>query len=649
MFSILKRFNKNQEKMFRDYISFKNFRGDFFGGITSGIVALPLAMAFGEQSGLGAAAGLFGAIAIGFFASLFCSTQQQISGPTAPMTAVSMVVISQVVQSFDGNLNEAIPSILMVFFLAGIVQIILGLIGVGKYIKYIPYPVISGFMNGIAIIIIMGQIFPLLGYVASKDVELVEKNKSLAETKIMTKIFQEIKSESQLSLEDLALIEKKIVIARQVSQDEILEESKAISDAQVKSAAGIIKNLNRGLKNINWLEFTFVIFTVLVIYGFKELLKLLPGRIRFFDGLKKIASSTPTTLIALVLVSAIAIYFQFDLYTISEIPQGFPGLHFELFSGFSFDTIRPLLMAVVSLALLGSIDSLLTSVIVDTKEKTQHNSSQELFSQGVGNSMAALFGGIPGSSATVRTLVNMNAGGKTPLLGLIASMVFLRILLFFAPIASKIPSSVLAGVLITVGIGIFDYRGLKAIRKTPVGDVLVMIIVTLLTVFVDLVIAVGVGLVISALIFMKKMGDVNAQKAEITRLDKSEELPWDDEKGIDGKIAEKIFVKHLGGPLFFGNTTDLQILYQQISDNSEYIILRMDRVTYIDQSGLYTLEDIISDLDKRGKKVMMVCLQKQPEYLIRRIEIIPNLISEEMNFKKFDECLVWLKRHISAT
>lgn len=633
--------------MFKDYITFKNLKGDFFGGITAGIVALPLAMAFGEQSGLGAAAGLFGAIAIGFFSALFCSTQQQISGPTAPMTAVSMVVISQIVQSFNGDVQAAIPSILMVFFLAGIMQVLLGVIGVGKYIKYIPYPVISGFMNGIAIIIIMGQVFPLLGYVASKDQELVEKNKALAETKIMTKIFQDIKTDNTISLEDIANIENQIITAKKVSQKEIEEEAKAISDAQVKSTAGIIKNLDRGIKNINWLEFAFVVSTVIVIYGFKELIKILPSRIRFFDGLKKIASSIPTTLIALVLMSVIAIYFNFDLYTISQIPQGFPGLHFEIFSGFSFDTIRPLLMAVVSLALLGSIDSLLTSVIVDTKEKTQHNSSQELFSQGVGNSMAALFGGIPGSSATVRTLVNMNSGGKTRLSGIFASLLLLSILLFFAPIASMIPSSVLAGVLITVGIGIFDYRGLKAINKTPIWDVVVMIIVTLLTVFVDLVIAVGVGLVISALIFMKKMGDVNTKRAEITRLDEFDELPWDDEEGIPEDIAKRVFVKHLGGPLFFGNTTDLQILYQQIPDSAEYVILRMDRVTYMDQSGLYTLEDIVIDLERRGQEVLMVGLQKQPGYLLRKIEVIPNIVQEDINFKTFEECLQWLRTHVS--
>ncbi len=635
--------------MFKDYITFKNIRGDFFGGITAGIVALPLALAFGEQSGLGAAAGLFGAIAIGFFSSLFCSTQQQISGPTAPMTAVSVVVVSQIVQSFNGDVTSAMPSILMVFFLAGVFQVLLGIIGVGKYIKYIPYPVISGFMNGIAVIILMGQIFPLLGYVASEDKQLVQKNQIVAESNLMAKQFQSISNDQKISLNDISVIESKLVEIKKISQNDVEAEAKTVSTMQVKTPTGIIKNIDRGIKNINWLEFGFVVSTVIVIYGFKYVIRWLPSRIRFFDGLKKIASSIPTTLIALVLMSGVAMYFEFDLLKIQQIPEGFPGMHFEIFSGFSYDAIKPFLMAAISLAMLGSIDSLLTSVIVDTKEKSQHNSSQELVSQGIGNSMAALFGGIPGSSATIRTLLNMNSGAVTRLSGIFASMLLLCILLFFAPVASRIPASVLAGVLITVGVGIFDYRGLKAIRKMPLWDVVVMIVVMLLTVFVDLVIAVGVGLVISALIFMKKMGDINTKRSTVTTLDDVEELPWEDEMGISEDISKKVFVKRLVGPLFFGYTNDLQQLYTQIPEKAEYIILRMDKVPYVDQSGLYTLEDIIIDLENKGKCILVVGLQKQPDYLMRKIEILPNLVGEHENFKTFDECLLWLRDDINKS
>ena len=633
--------------MFKNYITFKHIRGDFFGGITAGIVALPLALAFGEQSGLGAAAGLFGAIAIGFFSSLFCSTQQQISGPTAPMTAVSVVVVSEIIQSFNGDVASAMPSILLVFFLAGVFQVILGIIGVGKYIKYIPYPVISGFMNGIAIIILMGQIFPLLGYVASQDKELVDKNKIIAESNLMAKQFQSFDLDKAISAGDISLIREKMKEVRSISDDAIEKEAETISSMQVKTPAGIIKNMPRGIRNINWSEFIFVVGTVLVIYGSKYIIRHLPDRIRFFAGLKKIASSIPTTLIALVLMSGIAIFFNLDLLKIQSIPQGFPGMHFEIFTGFSYNAVKPFIMAAVSLAMLGSIDSLLTSVIVDTKEKTRHNSSQELVSQGIGNSMAAMFGGIPGSSATIRTLLNMNSGGVTRLSGIFASLLLLSILLFFAPVASLIPSSVLAGVLVTVGIGIFDYRGLKAIGKTPRWDVAVMIIVMLLTVFVDLVIAVGVGLVISALIFMKKMGDINTKKSTVLTLDSVKSQLWENQKDLPVDLSHNVFVKHLEGPLFFGYTNDLQQLYTQIPEEAEYVILQMDKVPYVDQSGLYSLEDIIVDLVQKKKKVLIVGLQSQPNYLIRKIEIIPNLVPEEMNFKTFEDSLKWLRQDIS--
>lgn len=634
------------KQFLNNYITFKNLRGDIFGGLTAGIVALPLAMAFGEQSGLGAAAGLYGAIAIGFFAALLCSTQTQISGPTAPMTAVSMIVISQIIQFNDGNLQSALPSILMVFFLAGIVQILLGIIGIGKYIKFIPYPVISGFMTGIGIILIIGQIFPLLGYVAENDMALVEENRYLAEAKILGQIFEDGNDGNAITIKDLGDVETKVQIAKRVSEEEIIAESQNISKNQVKSPMGIIKNIHRGIQNFNWLEFVFVVSTIVVIYGFQRIIKIIPSKLRFVSGLKKIASSIPSTLIALVLVSGVAIALNVDLYTIDEIPQGFPSMHFDIFTQFQFSDISPFVMAIISLALLGSIDSLLTSVIVDNMTKTRHNSSQELISQGVGNSMSAFFGGIPGASATIRTLVNMNSGGKTRISGIIASLLLLSVLLAFAPVASLIPSAVLAGVMVTVGIGIMDYKGLKAIRKMPVGDVLVMFVVMLLTIFLDLVIAVAVGLVISALIFMKQMGEISAQRSGLVGLGDFSELPWVDEKQFPEPLKKKVFIKHLEGPIFFGSTNDLQLLSAQVPRDSTYVIVRMDRVPYIDQSGLYALEDILIDLKNKDTEILLVGIQTQPEYLMRKIEIIPNLVPEELSFKTFQECLEWVRENV---
>lgn len=453
------------QKNLKGPITFRHIKGDLFGGLTSGVVALPLAMAFGEQSGMGAAAGLFGAIVIGFFASLFCSTQQQISGPTAPMTAVSMIVISSIIEEFNGQIQQALPSILMVFFLAGIMQVILGLIGIGKYIKYVPYPVISGFMTGIGIIIISAQVLPLLGYDAANDQVLIERNIPRAEAKLISKIFQEDDKKRIVSLKTLDNVETRLLLAKEITEQDVRAEAVAISKNQVKSPIGVIKNIGRGIKNFNITEFLVVVSTILVIYGFKRLIGIIPSNFAFIHGLKQTTSSIPSTLVALALVSIVAITLNLDLKSIENIPQGFPSFYFSIFTEFSFSAVQPFLMAILSLAVLGSIDSLLTSVIVDNMTKTRHNSSQELISQGIGNSMSALFGGIPGASATIRTMVNINSGGVTRLSGIFAACLLLLIVLALAPVASMIPAAVLAGVLITVGIGIMDYRGLKAIRK----------------------------------------------------------------------------------------------------------------------------------------------------------------------------------------
>ncbi|MCD8540117.1 MAG: STAS domain-containing protein, partial [Leadbetterella sp.] len=559
---------------------------------------------------------------------------------------VSVVVISQVIQGFDGDVQRALPSIFFIFFMAGMLQVALGIVGVGKYIKYIPYPVVSGFMTGIGVIIIITQIFPLLGYVASEDPLLLEKNRIHAESKLMGQIFQELKSAENLTKTDLAVIEEKVRQARHITEADIVREAKAISNAQVKSTWGVIRNIDRGVQNINWMEFLFVSLTVAVIYGFRKVLSFLPERMVVFRALKQIASSLPNTLVALVIVTLIAVVTGVELDTISRIPQGFPGLQSSIFTDFSFQAIRPHLIAIFSLALLGSIDSLLTSVIVDNMIHTRHNSSQELISQGIGNSMAALFGGIPGSSATIRTLLNMKTGGKTRLSGIIAALLLLSILLFLAPLASRIPYAVLAGVLITVGIGILDYKGLRAINKMPKGDVFVMFLVMFLTIFWDLVIAVGVGLIISALIFMKKMGEISADRSQLQSLDQYKELPWPDEKGLSVELLKKVYVKRLDGPIFFGYTNELKNLYGQIPNNSEYVIIRMDRVPYIDQSGLYALEDIFADLKRQGKQVLLIGLQQQPRYLISKIEVIPNVIPREQVFKTFDESLLWLNEKI---
>ena len=310
--------------------------------------------------------------------------------------------------------------------------------------------------------------------------------------------------------------------------------------------------------------------------------------------------------------------------------------------------ISPYIFTALTLALLGCIDSLLTSVVADNMTKIKHKPNKELVGQGIGNSVAALFGGIPGAGATIRTVVNINSGGKTRLSGMVASLLLLVILLALGPIASQIPAAVLAGILITVGIGVMDYKGLKAIPYIPRTEVVIMIAVLLLATFWNLVYAVGIGLVIASLIFMKKMGDVTADKSKVVRLDKADELKakWIDEIDFPQNLKEEVFVKRLDGPLFFGYTNDFQQLANEIPHTATHVIIRMGRVPYIDQSGLYALEEVLLKLRNDGVIPLIINLQKQPKYLMERIDIIPDLVPEKHLFRKFQDCMRYIKSNV---
>lgn len=610
---------------------FSNIKGDVLGGITAGIVALPLALAFGVQSGLGAAAGLYGAFIIGTVASFFGGTPTQISGPTAPMTVISALLIGGILAANNGELSAALPIILTIFLLAGLLEIVFGIIGIGSYIKYIPYPVVSGFMTGIGVIILITQIFPLLGYIPNNDKELVNNFVPKAEEVLLDKILQEEAGEGILVLENF---EETVKRGKLVTPEDIEKEAKLLTKTDASGVIGSLKYLPRAIKNINWIEFLLALASIVIIYGFK-----------------RITTTIPSALVALVVITGVVLGFGMDvrmIKDIGEIPSGFPPFKSSIFTNFSLTAILPFIGTVFTLALLGAIDSLLTSVVADNMTKTKHSSNQELIGQGIGNSVSALFGGIPGAGATIRTVVNINAGGKTRISGIIAGLLLLMILLVLGPLASNIPLPVLAGILITVGIGVMDYKGLKAIPKMPKGDVFVMLLVLFLTVFLDLIQAVGIGVVISALIFMKKMSDVTNNQSKIIDWNDSNlaEKPWSDEKDLPKKLQEEVFIKHLNGPLFFGYTSDFQRIMTQIPIASKVVIIRMDKVPYIDQSGLFTLEDVLIDLVNKDIQVLFTGLKKQPEYRLKSIGIIPDLVPETQVFDKFKDCLDWVNKNV---
>jgi len=605
---------------------FSNIKGDLFGGLTAGIVALPLALAFGVSSGLGPSAGLYGAIFVSFFAALFGGTSTQISGPTAPMTAVSMVVIASIIASFDGDVNSALPAILIVFLLAGLMQVGLGFSGLGKYIRYIPYPVVSGFMTAIGVIILVTQILPAIGYYPKEDIEYVNQFKPYAEEIILDNILKDEAGDGILVLEDF---KQTIKNAENITDEQILKESQTLASADASGVIGALKIMPRALGSINWLEFILALGTIIIIYGFK-----------------RITTAVPSTLIALLAMSGIAIGFGLDYRPIEEIPSGLPIPNFSIITEFSLSSISPYIFTALTLALLGAIDSLLTSVVADNMTKTKHNPNKELIGQGIGNSVAAIFGGIPGAGATIRTVVNINAGGKTKLSGMIAGILLLIVLLILGPIASQIPAAVLAGILITVGLGVMDYKGLKAIPNMPHAEVTILIVVLVLSSVWNLVYAVGIGLVIASLMFMKKIGDVTAERSSLTSFDRSK--AWPDELQIPKEIEPKIFIKHIRGPLFFGSTSYFQELVKQIPDTSSTVIIRMSRMPYMDQTGLYAIEEALIDLAKLDKRVLLVGIPKQPLYMLERIKIIPDLIPKGQVFDSFSDCLDWIKDNITC-
>lgn len=606
---------------------FTNFKGDLLGGLTAGIVALPLALAFGVSSGLGPSAGLYGAIFLSFFAAFFGGTPTQISGPTAPMTAVSMVVIGTLIAANDGDIAKALPIILMVFMLAGLFQIGLGLIGLGKYIRYIPYPVVSGFMTAIGLIILITQILPSVGYYPKDDTAYINQFKPEAEAIILSSILEDEAKEGLLVLENF---EETIIRGNQITEANIMEEASVLA---AKSAGGVIGSINvlpNAIKNINLIELILALGTIFIIYGFK-----------------RITTAIPSTLVSLLVMSGVAILFFPDYRPISAIPNGFPLPQWSVFSTFSLGSIMPYIFTALTLALLGAIDSLLTSVVADNMTKTKHNPNKELVGQGIGNSISALFGGLPGAGATIRTVVNINSGGKTRLSGMVAGLVLLTILLGFSSVASKIPAAVLAGILITVGIGVMDYKGLKAIPNLPrdiklgplsiSSEALIMVIVLLLATFWNLVYAVGIGLVIASLMFMKKIGDLTGTQSKVNLL--SQEKLWKDELNFDELKETEIAVKHIEGPLFFGSTSQFQQLAKQLPKEVKKVIIRLDRMNYIDQSGLYVLEDLVVDLNQQGIEVYFISLSEQPRYMMERIGLVPKLITEKNIFNSINDCL----------
>ncbi len=565
--------------------NFSNLKGDFFGGIAAGVVALPVALAFGAAAEMNPINGLYGAMILGFFAAFVGGTQTLISNPTGPMAVVTGLIVATQIKMF-GSLEAATPTILLIFFAAGAIQMLLGLLKVGKYVSYIPHPVVSGFMSGIGGIIIILQLKKFFGIdnFDPSQIELI------------------------ISVKDTLGIE---------GGHKVLES---------------LLGIPYFLENASWYSVILALATILII--------------KFFP---KVTTKVPSALVALIIVTAFSYFAGWnekpEVSIIGNIPSKLPSPRVEeMFAGFNIASLGVILTSGFSLAALGIIDSLLTSVVADKLTKTKHNSDRELFGQGLGNMIASIFGGIPGAGTTPATVLNISSGGRTKLSGMIASLFLLLIILIGGPIAAQIPNAVLAGVLIMVGVSILDFSAVRNFKIIPTRDNGVMLFVLFFTIFVDLLYAVGLGLVLAALFFMKKMADVVEGNSKDSRVDRLVDLLISDFEDSES-FKSQVYVKNLRGPVFFGFASRFQESIEDIPkevENVKAVLLNLSGVTYMDQSGLYTFEEAVSRLHDKNINVCISEASDEVLELLRGINIVPNLVDENHIFSSVEECIMWL-------
>nr|VFJ73343.1 MAG: sulfate permease, SulP family [Candidatus Kentron sp. FW] len=545
-------------------LHFNNLRGDIYGGLTAAVVALPLALAFGVSSGAGPIAGLYGAIFVGFFASIFGGTPAQISGPTGPMTVVMAAVFTQYTALYPNDPMAGAALAFTVVIMGGVFQIIFGFLKIGRYINLVPTPVISGFMSGIGVIIILLQIGPLLGY-AAKTGPLVSMQ---------------------------ALPE---VVANPVTDALLL---------------GLL--------------------TLAIVY-------LLP---------KRIGRILPAPLLALIVGTLVLFFTGGEATTLGDIPTGLPTPGLPVLElSLLLDMVRSALI----LAVLGAIDSLLTSLVADNITRTHHDSDRELIGQGIGNMVAGLFGGLPGAGATMRTVVNVNAGGGTPISGALHAVVLLAIVLGAGVSASYIPHAVLAGILIKVGTDIIDWDYLKRLHRVPKVGAVIMFTVFSITVFVDLITAVTIGVIMASLAFMKRMTDF--QLASITAITDpaGEKLLSQEETRIMKEARGRILLFHPIGPMSFSSAKGM---VRQVAkfDYYDALVLDISNVPFIDYTTSRAIEDIIFDVQGVGRHVFIVNAGEAVMNMLEKQQVLDSVPKEYRCARRTDalkQALGLLKGNVS--
>ena len=519
-------------------------KGDLFGGVTAAVVALPLALAFGVASGVGPIAGLYGAVAVGLFAALLGGTPSQVSGPTGPMT----VVMAAVVAEHSNNLEQAFT----IVFLGGLIQGLFGLLKVGRFVSYTPYSVISGFMSGIGVIIILIQTLPLLGATTASGGPV----------------------------------------------DAIRSWSAAL-----------------GAANIDALVLGGICLGVMVFW---------PRRLR---------RVLPPPLAALMIGALLGLFVFRGAPVIGEVPVGLPQIYLPFVTA---GELAGLVQPALILALLGSIDSLLTSLVADSLTRTRHDSDRELIGQGIGNMVAGLIGGIPGAGATMRTVVNIRAGGRTRVSGALHALILLALVLGLAPLAERIPHAVLAGILIKVGWDIIDWGYLKRIRTAPRDKVVVMLVTLGLTVFVDLITAVAVGLIIAGFVTARWMETEEIKGVTAVALPASGDGLSDEENALLEATNGAVTVVALRGRFSYASARELVKRIAPMALGRKAIVYDFTGAAHMDTSAAIALDELFKIAKSSGAICVVGGLSGDAEATLSRLGVIDQVAAENTLSSRLD-------------
>ncbi|KPQ37680.1 MAG: sulfate permease, SulP family [Phormidesmis priestleyi Ana] len=515
----------NRPYQITNQINFRHLRGDLFGGLTAAVIALPMALAFGLASGAGPVAGLYGAILVGFFAALFGGTPTLISEPTGPMTVVITGIIASLVAANPDNPETGLAMAFTVVMMAGAIQIAIGLLKLGKYVTLMPYNVVSGFMSGIGIILIVLQIGPALGLAAPKG-----------------------------------------------------------------GVMGTLRSLPELLANIQPQDAILALMTVLLILFFPK-------------NLRKFA---PPQLVAMIIGTVLSLSLLDggeSMRRIGEIPLEAPQIGLPVFSG---PQMRNMLIDSIVLAVLGCIDALLTSVVADSLTRTEHDSNKELVGQGIGNIVSGLFGGLPGAGATMGTVVNIKAGGRTALSGLIRAVILLVVVLGASGLTRNIPLAVLAGIIIKVGIDIIDWGFLKRAHHISGKSAAIMYGVIFLTVFVDLVVAVGVGIFVANILTIEKLSQLRSDKGVTAITDNDDKIALsEEEKSLLEQGRDQILLFSLSGPMIFGVAKAISRQREAVQ-NCKAMILDLSEVPHLGVTTSLSIENAIQEAVDGDREVYVV-------------------------------------------